>query len=164
MTRPSPRLSAREPDDAAFRVAEVVDIADADTLTSFVLDPGRAPWLAFPPPHQPRTPPAAGGGRSPAARGARPGPAGGDAGPPGARDRADLVRGRAGADPARGRWPRGAAPARRRPGRHAVDARAGRAHGVTRGEAAVLAAAAGIVVCLAAVLIALSWQRARVAD
>jgi len=163
MTRPSPRLTAHDPDDAAFRVVEVVDIADADTLTSFVLDPGHTPWPAFPPPHQPGTAPPAGAGGSPTPGRSRPVPAGGtDATWTG--DRADVARRHDGALPARGRGLGGAPRARRRPGRHAIDAHVSRQYRVTHGEVAVLAAVAGIVVCLIGVLIALSWQRARAAD
>jgi len=163
MTRPSPRLTAHDPDDAAFRVVEVVDIADADTLTSFVLDPGRAPWVPLPPPHQPWTAPPAGGGGSPTPGRAHPNPAdNGDA--PWTGDRADVARRQDVTAPARGRGLGGAPRARRRPGRHAIDAHASRRYRVTHGEVAVLAAVAGIVVCLIGVLIALSWQRARAAD
>ncbi|ADP82974.1 hypothetical protein [Pseudofrankia inefficax] len=204
MTRPGPRLAAgaarpwlasgetgqrsaaQDADGAAVRSAEDVDIADAETLTSFVLDRGRQPWLeptadaapgATParqgPVANPARPAPARPGPVPAVSGpvqTRPGPvpAHSSAGParsgpvPPRPDPAETGR-RPGPAPSRGKPPppgqQAGWPSRTRPGRHAEPPRA-RAHRLSYGEVALLAAVAGIVVCLAGMCAAAAWQRA----
>ncbi|MBL7618427.1 hypothetical protein I7331_04115, partial [Frankia sp. AgB1.8] len=181
MTRPGPRLAAgdagrrlasQDTDGAAIRSGEDVDIADAETLTSFVLDRGRLPWLtpvadAAPGVNLERQGPATNPARPASARPgpapARPGPALARSGPVPARpDSVGTARG-PGPAPSRDKpRPSGqpaAWPARTRPGRHAEPPRA-RGHRLSYGEVALLAAVAGIVVCLAGMCAAAAWQRA----
>ncbi|WP_157488671.1 hypothetical protein [Pseudofrankia sp. DC12] len=155
-------MATDDADGAAIRSDGDVDIADAETLTSLVLDRGRLPWLgADAGPARPGLAPA------PAAR---PGPAQAWSGParpgpvPGRPD-LDVVVPRPAQIASAGepraphllaRTPPDRPSERPRPARP----RPARRHRLSYGEVALLAAAAGIVLCLAGMCAVAAWQRA----